>query len=202
MKGIFITIYGINNIGKSTHAKLLVERLQNEGHKAFYLKYPVYDIEPSGPFINNVLRDPGGQKISEEELQMWFAINRHQYEPELIRLLNEGFIVIAEDYKGTGIAWGTAKGVDQNWLESLNSKVLNEDLAIMIEGRRDERAMEKHHVHERNYELIEKSAIVHNDLAVKYGWKKVPLQAEIQDTHKLLWEVLSEFLWDHEVECW
>ena len=35
-KGRFIAIYGVNNIGKTTHAKLIVERLKKEGHDAVY----------------------------------------------------------------------------------------------------------------------------------------------------------------------
>ena len=65
--GKLITIYGINNIGKSTHAKLIVERLKQNGYKAFYVKYPVYNMEPTGVFLNEVLRGEGGQKISEDE---------------------------------------------------------------------------------------------------------------------------------------
>jgi hypothetical protein len=44
--------------------------------------------------------------MDEHELQLWFVLNRYQYEPELKKLLNDGYIVIAEDYVGTGIAWG------------------------------------------------------------------------------------------------
>ena len=43
-KGKLIAIYGINNLGKSTQAHLLVQELQDQGYKAQYLKYPIYDI--------------------------------------------------------------------------------------------------------------------------------------------------------------
>ena len=99
MKGKLITIYGVNNMGKSTHAEKLVKRLQEEGHKVHYVKYPVYDIGPTGPFLNSVLRG-GVQNISEDELQLWFILNRYQYQEELKRLLREGHIVVAEDYVG------------------------------------------------------------------------------------------------------
>ncbi|MFC1616445.1 dTMP kinase, partial [Patescibacteria group bacterium] len=135
-KGKFITIYGINNIGKTTQSKLLVENLEQAGYDVIYVKYPVYSIEPSGPFINKILRNSNNQSISEEELQSWFVLNRYQYQPKLIQFLNEGKIIVAEDYSGTGIAWGTAKGVNQSWLESINNNLLKEDLAIMLEGQR------------------------------------------------------------------
>lgn len=200
MRGKFITIYGINNIGKSTHAKLLVERLEKEGYKAKFLKYPVYDIEPTGPFLNNILRNPNGQKnsagekISEDELQLWFVMNRYQYQPELNRLLDEGYIVVAEDYVGTGIAWGMAKGLDEEWLKSANKYLLKEDFAIVLEGKRDLKAQEKTHVHEQNIELVEKCLKTLSHLTSKYNWRRIQIQSKIEDTAEILWNTVSEFL--------
>ena len=180
-KGKLITLYGINNIGKSTHAKKLVKRLKDEGHDAIYLKYPVYDLEPTGPFINSVLRG-GEQKISEDELQMWFVLNRYQNQKQIESWLEEGKIVIAEDYTGTGIAWGVAKGLSLEWLESLNQHLLKEDIAILFEGVRDVRAKETGHVHEQNDELVEKCRNVHEELAERYGWRIMKVEKEIADT--------------------
>ena len=99
---MLITLYGINNIGKSTQAKKLVERLESEGKTVKYIKYPVYEIEPTGRFLNDFLRGGGTEQAakaaSEEELQMWFTLNRYQFEPTLKKWLADGVIVIAEDY--------------------------------------------------------------------------------------------------------
>ena len=42
MRGKFIVLYGINNLGKTTQAKFLVEKLQSQGLRAEYVKYPIY----------------------------------------------------------------------------------------------------------------------------------------------------------------
>lgn len=195
-KGFFITLYGINNMGKSTHAKRLVERINKMGKKAKYLKYPIYEIAPSGEFINDVLRGSADnkQKITEEELQMWFVLNRYQYQSELQKLLEEGYIVVAEDYVGTGIAWGIAKGLEKSWLEELNKYLVREDLAIMFEGERSVSAKESQHVHEQNDKLVEKCREVHDELAKEYGWKKLQLQPEKDATAELLWEMVERYL--------
>jgi len=192
-KGKFITLYGINNMGKTTHSKLLVKRLNELGYKAVYMKYPVYDIEPSGPIINAALRSEK-QTMGEDQFQMWYAINRYQYEDRLKELLAEGNIVIAEDYTGTGIAWGITKGLEEDWVETINEKLLKEDLAIMIEGKRSTGAKEAVHIHEQNDELIAKSKKVHEHLAQKYGWQRVTLQPEIKDTSDLLFDVVLDYL--------
>jgi thymidylate kinase len=190
-KGLFIAIYGVNNIGKSTHARLLVESLKRAGKKVFYLKYPVYDLEPTGPAINAILRSGGKQSVGEDELQRLFMQNRRDFEPELKKIINDGFVVVAEDYTGTGIAWGTAKGLELSFMEKLNDGLLKEDMAILITGKRDIRAMEKKHIHERNGALVENVVKILEKLADRYGWVKVPLQPKIVDTAKLIREAIE-----------
>lgn len=193
-KGKLITIYGINNVGKSTQAQILVEKLKSEGQKVKFLKYPIYDLAPTGPFLNSVLRSEGGQKISEDELQLWFILNRYQYEPELKKFLEEGYIVVAEDYVGTGIAWGTAKGLSQEWLEEANKFLLKEDLAIFIDGERDPRVIEKIHLHEQNPELMIKCAEVLKGMSSKFGWNVVERKSTIEETAGKIWEVVNGFI--------
>lgn len=189
---MLITLYGINNIGKTTHTTLLVERLKEAGFDAVRVKYPVYDMEPSGGFLNRVLRE--GATVSEEELQLWFVLNRHQFQPTLQGWLDEGKIVVAEDYTGTGIAWGTAKGLETEWLESLNRHLIQEDLAILLDGERFVAATEAGHLHEEDHDLVTRCRTVHLELGSKYGWEKVIVQAKPSDTFDLLWDRVAPHL--------
>ncbi len=133
-KGKLIVIYGANNLGKTTQAKLLVEKLKQKGFEAEYLKYPIYEIEPTGPQLNHILRSGQPQSISEIELQQLYTQNRQDFEPQLKEKLAAGTIVVAEDYIGTGLAWGTAKGASLEELEKQNKDLIKEDLAIILEG--------------------------------------------------------------------
>lgn len=191
-KGKFITFYGVNNIGKSTHARILVDRLKKEGYDPIYLKYPIYDLEPSGSYLNKILRD-GTQTVSEEELQLWFTINRHQFEPELKKMIMQGKTVIAEDYIGTGLAWGMAKGCDEEWLEQINRYLLRSDMAILIDGERTKQAIEKGHIHETDDNLMRKARKTHMYMADRYAWYVIKLQERKEDTAKLVWEGVKEF---------
>ncbi len=197
MKGAFITLYGVNNIGKSTHAKLLAEHLQKNGFDVVYLKYPIYDLEPTGPEINRVLRLDGPQRISEKELQTLFMQNRRDYEPTIKKMLQEGKIIVAEDYTGTGIAWGTAKGLDQVWVEELNDGLMKEDFTVMITGKRDRNVIEKNHIHENDDALVSKVGMILQSLAVKHDWHVVQLREKIPDTAAAIWKEVSEFIERH-----
>ncbi len=193
-KGAFITIYGINNIGKSTHAQILTERLINEGYDAEFLKYPNYTVEPTGPFLDHLLRGHEKQPISEEELQLWFVLNRYQFQPEIERKLAEGKVLVVEDYIGTGISWGVAKGLKLEWMEAINKHLMKEDLAVYMSGHRHMQAKEAKHIHEQDDELAERCRRVHEKLAKKYKWKKVQMQHEIHDTAALMWGEVEKFL--------
>ena len=188
---MLITLYGINNIGKTTQALRLVEKLKSEGYDAVYVKYPVYDVEPTGRFLNEFLRNGAGQKVSEEELQMWFALNRYQFEPTLKVWLGAGKIVVAEDYIGTGIAWGTAKGASTDWLENLNQGLVKEDLAILLDGERFAHAAEKQHIHESNQEFMDRSREIHLILGEKYKWVKVPVLGNEEAISQRLWDLVK-----------
>ncbi|MBI4149819.1 hypothetical protein HY488_00285 [Candidatus Woesearchaeota archaeon] len=189
MPGKFIVIYGINNIGKSTQAKKLVEYLNQHGYKAEYLKYPIYD-SLTGRKISEILRSDKKQKLTEEEFQTAYYRNRKDYEPTLKKKLADGIIIVAEDYIGTGLAWGSAKGADYEKLKRQNSDLLKEDLAILMDGERFVQAMEEKHLHERDAELIAKVRQRHLDIGKEFGWKKVkanqPEDKVFQDILKLV----------------
>lgn len=194
-KGKLITLYGINNIGKSTQAKILIDNLKKHGHDAVYIKYPIYNLEPTGPFINKSLRGTEEEKkIDQAQLQMWFALNRHQYEAELKQLLAEGKIVIAEDYTCTGLAWGSANGVNLDWLMEINKYLMKEDLAIYMKGKRNLQARENNHAYESNDDLSEACMFIYDNLAVKFDWTKINVKPSIGETADEIWNSVNKFL--------
>jgi len=193
-RGKLLVLYGINNLGKSTQAKLLVERLKKEGYQPSYLKYPIYDIEPTGPKINEVLRGGQAQAMSEEELQALYAQNRRDFEPQLKTRLAQGLMVVAEDYTGTGLAWGLTKGAKLEILENQNTDLLKEDLAIWLEGQRFLAGKEENHLHESNHELMERCRDTHKILAERYGWQPVNANQSIDQVADDIWEIVEPIL--------
>ena len=189
---MFVAIYGINNIGKTTQVQLLKENYIKQGLKVFTLKYPIYDIDPSGTFLHTVLRSRQ-QTLSEEELQMWFALNRYQFQSKLQHLLATYDLVIAEDYTYTAVAWGSCKGLDQDWIEKINDKLIQPDLEILITGERSLETVEKGHIHENQHDLADKVSTKLKNLAQDKSWKVVERQAEISQTQDLLLDIIDTF---------
>jgi dTMP kinase len=181
-KGKFIVIYGVNGTGKSTQVKELLQYLKKIKIKVNYLKYPIYDLEPEGPFIDKYLRDTKFREENPqtaEELQDKYAKNRKKFEPELKKILEKGEWVLAEDYVGTGISWGLTWGADLRYLEKINKNLLRPDLAILLHGERFLSAVEKKHRNESNNEKINLSKNFHELLANKYDWKVINCNQKI-----------------------
>jgi thymidylate kinase len=188
-RGKFIVIYGANNLGKTTQAVELVSRLKEVGLKAKYLKYPIYQLEPTGPRINAALRQ--GLNLSDYELQREFAQNRRDFQPRLIKILDSGVWVVAEDYKGTGIAWGITKGISLEEMERLNSGLYPEDLAILLDGERFASGIEKGHRHEdgADWDLARK---VHRSLGKRYGWQLIDANQSKEAVSNDIWRKVKE----------
>ncbi|KKU33086.1 hypothetical protein A3K29_04895 [Candidatus Collierbacteria bacterium RIFOXYB2_FULL_46_14] len=191
--GRFIVIYGSNNLGKSTQLDLLEKTLQEVGRPYTRIKYPIYD-SPTGELINRILR-PGENEtkieITEAEFQALYAENRRQYEPILRELLASGD-VIAEDYIGTGLAWGITKGVDRQYLDEVNRELLKPDLEIMLDGYRFGGGIERRHRHEDVEKGVwERSREVHLQLAQEFGWKVVNANESSEQVHERVLQILA-----------
>ena len=193
-KGKFIILYGINNLGKSTQAKKLVERLDAEGFKTEYLKYPIYDLEPSGLMLNNFLRQGNYYSLSPREAQIIYALNRTQYEKTLLEKLEDGINIVAEDYVGSGLAWGIGSGVDENFLKTINSHLLKSDLAFLFDGERFQEAIEKTHKFENDKLLIDNVREIHKRLGSEYGWINVNANLTIEQVHQVIWHEVINLL--------
>lgn len=193
-KGKFIVFYGTNNLGKTSQAKILLKKLNELGIKAEYLKYPLYQLEPSGSMIDSYLRKNNPFNLSAREAQLLYLINRAHYQETLKNKLKNGIYIIAEDYIGTGIAWGLGAGVDLEFLEKINSFLIKEDLAILFDGERFEEAIEKNHKHETNNELMKKVRQIHLDLGKKYNWKKINANLKIEEVAKLIFSEVKKII--------
>ena len=191
---MFIVLYGINNLGKTTQAKRLVERLRCKGLEATYIKYPIYDLAPTGPQLDRILRSGQPQAISEDRLQTLYAQNRRDFQPQLEQLLAAGTVVVAEDYTGTGIAWGMAKGASLEILERLNANLRREDISILLDGERFTTGRESRHLHESSDELVNRCATTHQMLAERYGWRRVNASQTMAHVADEIWRIVGKRL--------
>ena len=188
MRGTFIALYGVNNIGKTTQARLLVERLQKEwGGTVEYLKYPLYDLVPTGPIINGYLRGGNPYALNETAFQILQFANRYQYNDTLDAKLTSGTHVVAEDYWGTGVAWGMGGGVSKELLIRLAEGIAREDVAVLLDGERFTDAEEQNHKHENDEALVTRVREAHLELARDFMWATVGANDTIERVHEAVY---------------
>jgi len=193
MKGKFIVIYGINNIGKSTQIKKILDWFKTNNIPVEYLKYPIYD-SPTGEKISDILRSGTPQEMSEEDFQTLYYQNRVEFEPELKKKLEAGINIIAECYIGTGVAWGTVKGADYDKLVQQNSDLLKEDLAILMDGERFKEAIEENHIHEQNDGWMKQARDVFLRQSEEFNWKTVNANQDIEKVFKDILVYIEEVM--------
>lgn len=136
MRGLFITLEGIDGCGKSTQREMLAEKLKSRGFEI------VVTREPGGTVIGEGIRlllvsDASVHIAPTTELLLYVAA-RAQHVAELIRpSVDAGRIVISDRYTDSTVAFqGYGRGLDLDVLESLNrfaTAGLKPDLTIVFD---------------------------------------------------------------------
>ena len=201
-RGRFFVVYGSNNLGKTEQVRRLASRLINESRLVMVIKYPMYNLEPSGPEINIAIRGTKAQrnKYSELDLQKLFAQNRRDFQPTLKAVLNSGVHVVAEDYTGTGIGWGMTRGIKLETLEKINADLIEPDKAILLDGERFLQGAEKRHRNEADDQKVwDKNREVYKRLARRYKWKTVKANKSIESIRNRVWDSVKPHILEKQL---
>ena len=120
-KSYFISFEGIDGSGKSTQAKLLIERLNSISIETCFVR------EPGGTKISeeirNILLDDRAEEISSRTEALLMCASRAQLTKNIITPeLQAGKWVIADRYSDSTLAYqGGGRGIDLDWLVRLNN---------------------------------------------------------------------------------
>lgn len=187
MEAKFTVIYGANNLGKSEQVFRLTQNLVRRFIPVERIKYPIYDLEPTGRLINSVVRE--GIPMEPIKLQKLYAQNRRDFEPTIKGIISNGTHIVAEDYIGTGVAWGLTEGVSLEILEEINKDLLEPDICILLDGERFTSGIERGHRFEGGkWELAREK---HLFLAERYGWEIVNANQSKEKVAEDIWKIVS-----------
>ena len=187
---MFIALLGINQIGKSTQIEMLKKHYADLNIRAMFLKYPLYDFPPTGPRILAAFKQGNPETLSPSEIQKLCAQNRRDFEPELRKLISGNDIVLAENYTGSGLAFGMSDGLEREFLEGINRDLLEPDLSILLDGERFMEAKEAGHYFEENPEKEERARAMHLVLARELGWHILKANRPVEEVNEDIFRLI------------
>lgn len=131
----FIVLEGPDGAGTTKHSAILADRLTRKGREV------VLTAEPSdgsiGTFIRSLLKPPTGARAmpipSPQALQLLFCADRADHVDRIIApALATGKTVICDRYSLSTIVYGSAQGLDVEWLDAINAAFPQPDRIILL----------------------------------------------------------------------
>ena len=149
----FIAFEGLDGSGLSTQAFELKEGLGSKGYEVYLTKEPTDGL--IGSLIRGVLRKE--LIVDSETLALLFAADRMLHTKNIIKLLNDGVIVISDRYRMSSYAFQSTE-IDWDWIKKINEKCITPDLTFIIDTPPlvCVRRIQKQRFHMELYEEIEK----------------------------------------------
>lgn len=111
--GIFLVIDGTDGSGKATQAKLLLQRLEAEGHRVKTISFPQYGTKSAG-LVEEYLEGKYGaaHEVGPYRASALYAADRFHASFEIRSWLSEGYVVIADRYVGSNMGHQGGKITD------------------------------------------------------------------------------------------
>lgn len=108
---MFIVLEGLDGAGKSTQIKYLQDFFHVRQQKSQCIHFPRFDAPVFGPLIAQFLRGDLGQieEVSPLLVALLFAGDRHHAAPQIREWLEQDYVVIADRYVYSNIAYQCAK---------------------------------------------------------------------------------------------
>ena len=169
-KGVLIAIEGIDGAGKTTQAKLLVEKLRNEGYPVISLHEPTDGVW--GQKIRELAKRNRHSVSAEDELNLFFQDRIEDVEKNIKPALENKQVVVMDRYYFSSIAYQGVRGLDLDKIEQKNVEIAPvPDLLIILDVQPSVSLQRIHSSREdgpnefEKNSYLEKSRIIFNQFA-------------------------------------
>jgi dTMP kinase len=190
-KGKIIVFEGIDKAGKTTQAKLLEKKL---GNKCVRIDFPDYST-PVGKEIKQFL--DGKRDYPDEVKMMLLSANRWEKKIQIEKMVGKGTTVIMNRYYQSNLVYGISKGLDLDWLLSLDKGMPNADLVIVIDIKSNTLVIRSKNVgdtFEKDRELIKRVKKNYRILGKKFKWRIVEGENSIDEVHDQVLKIVKKFV--------
>jgi dTMP kinase len=117
--GLFIAFEGVEGAGKSTQIRVLVDRLEAEGHDVLVTREP--GGSPVAERIREVLLDPDSDMCARTEALLYAAARAEHVEKVILPALEAGQVVVCDRFIDSSLAYqGYARGLGETDVYEIN----------------------------------------------------------------------------------
>lgn len=182
-----VAIEGIDAAGKTTQSRLLTTSLHRLGLRTVYMSFPDYHT-PIGREIKSFLS--GSRNYPVQLQHMLFAANRWEKSQEITSYLRPGVVVVVNRYTESNLAYGTANGLEPDWLDNLEIGMPKADLVVVLDAPprtlNSRRPPSRKDAYERNLAFQARVQKAYRELAPERGWKILDASGTVQRVHSEL----------------
>jgi dTMP kinase len=191
VKGLYISLDGVDGAGSTTHTRLLVDWLASRGLRVFATK------EPTNGKIGLLIRDYLlNEKVHPAVDALLFAADRVEHSMRIKELLNEGIIVVSDRSIISSLAYQRAQGLELSWLIEINKYSLRPDVPIILDVdptiSLSRKCFPKEKFEKYDFlKLVRKNLL---DMASKNGWFVVDSSRSVEEVASDIRNLISREL--------
>jgi len=221
MRGKLIVFEGTDGSGKSTQARMMAQRLQQEGVRFHEIDFPRYGnpfAEPARLYLQGALGSKPGD-VGAYPASVLYAVDRYaSYKEDWGRIYEEGTLILANRYTTSNAVHQASKLPDGEreayleWLFDLEYGKLGlpaPDLVIYLDlpNELSEQMMRKREaatgtsadIHERDAAYLRRCRDNARKIAGSCGWQLIDCSADgrvrtVEDIHDQAWNLVSLLL--------
>jgi len=190
--GFFISLEGIDAVGKRTQSLNLKSWLSSRGLSVRMVSFPDYSTI-IGREIRRFL--DGARSYPPEVRAMLFAANRWERKAELEGVLAKTDAVIVDRYTASNLAYGLSNGLSLEWLVGLEAGLPTPDLVLLFDAPAAALATRRgfnKDTYEKNLDFQERTRKEYLILAEKFGWKVIDATQGKEETSRAVVTVVSK----------
>ncbi len=126
---------------------------------------------------------------------MLYSLNRWENLARIVRNLDSNDFLLADRYVASNLAYGLAKGLDLEWLISLDGGLPKPERVVVLDvpvGSSFARKGKRRDFHERDRALLLRVRRNYLKLANKFHWYVIDGTGPVEIVHSQIWKALGK----------